>query len=138
MERADLVFVGLTLEGPTATGVQRFRASRYLKGAGPREVVVATGVIKRPDGSGQTTSVSVEAAAGERWRIYATRRHEDSVLETNQCAGSTKLGAPETKSGASPGADEGRTGLILGATFGGLALLGVALGFHRRANRVRP
>src|SRR5438093_11515465 len=68
--QADVIFDGDALEGPTETGVQRFRVRRYLKGAGPAVVRVAAGVTRHPDGSGSTTSVSVEAAAGETWRIY--------------------------------------------------------------------
>jgi len=87
--RADVVFDGVTLEGPTATGVQRFKVTHYLKGRGPAIVRVQTGHKVRADGSGSTTSVSVVALKGERWRIFArgsTRR----TLQTNVCDGSRR------------------------------------------------
>jgi hypothetical protein len=91
LRNADVVFIGVALEGPTESGVQRFRVDRYVKGSGADVVAVATGVIARADGTGSTTSVSVEAAADERWRIYATQRVDGVAIETSVCAGSVKL-----------------------------------------------
>ncbi len=88
--RASVIFEGFALEGPTPTGIQRFRATRYLKGTGPRIVRVATGVIRKADGSGTITSVSLQIKRGERWRIFA-RGKPKYVLESNQCSGSRKL-----------------------------------------------
>jgi hypothetical protein len=88
--RADVIFDGVALENATATGIQRFRVSRYLKGSGPRIVRVSTGNIRRADGSGSITSVSIVVRRGERWRIYglgSARR----VLRTSSCAGSRRL-----------------------------------------------
>jgi hypothetical protein len=133
-QRADVIFVGVALQGPTAMGVQRFRVGRYLKGTGPGEVGVATGVIRRPDGSGETTSVSVEAAAGERWRIYGAMG-ANGRLETNQCAGSSRLASVAGEPPPSTAPDSSRKALILGASLGVAALLGMALGFRRRARR---
>jgi hypothetical protein len=85
--RADVIFDGVALQGPTATGVQRFRVTRYLKGRGPEIVRVNTGYVRRADGSGTVTSVSLLVRRGQRWRIFArgsTRR----VLQTNVCDGS--------------------------------------------------
>jgi len=62
--RAQVILDGVALEGPTATGVQRFRATRYLKGTGPRVVRVQTGTIRRLDGTGSTTSVSLRVKRG--------------------------------------------------------------------------
>ena len=87
--RADIIFDGVALEGPTATGVQRFRVTRYLKGGGPKVVRVGTGNIRRPDGSGSVTSVSVVAARAERWRILA-RGSARKVLRTSVCDGSRR------------------------------------------------
>jgi hypothetical protein len=86
--RADVIFDGVALEGPTATGVQRFRVSR-LKGRGPGVVRVQTGTIKRADGSGMTTSVSLFVKRGQRWRIFA-RGSARKVLQTNLCDGSRR------------------------------------------------
>ena len=86
---AKVIFDGLVLEGPTATGIQGFRVIHYLKGAGPRVVRVQTGNVRRPDGTGTTTSVSVDARRGEKWRIYGDRR-ATKVVSTNLCAGSRR------------------------------------------------
>jgi hypothetical protein len=87
--RAHVIFDGLALEGPTATGIQRFRVTRYLKGRGPRVVRVDTGNVRRRDGSGTVTSVSIIARRGERWRIFA-QRSPRRVVSTNICDGSRK------------------------------------------------
>ena len=88
--RADVVFDGVALEGPTATGVQRFRVSRYSKGRGPTVVRVNTGTIRRADGTTTVTSVSIVAKRGERWRIFA-RGVATRVLRSSLCDGSRKL-----------------------------------------------
>lgn len=85
--RADLIFDGIALEGPTATGVQRFRVTRYVKGGGPRVVRVSTGTVRRADGSGNITSVSLVVKRGERWRIFAEGSARN-VVRTSVCAGS--------------------------------------------------
>jgi hypothetical protein len=87
--RANVIFDGVALEGPTATGVQRFRVSRYLKGSGPPVVRVNTGHIKRADGSGTITSVSIDVRRGERWRVFA-RGSAQKVLRTSACDGSRR------------------------------------------------
>ena len=89
-DAAAVIFVGVALEGPTASGAQRFRVERYEKGAGPQVRLVSTGVVARTDGTGSTTSVSIEAAAGERWRIFGVQGSR-GALDTNVCLGSTKL-----------------------------------------------
>jgi hypothetical protein len=90
--RADTIFEGVALQGPTATGIQRFRVTRYLKGQGhgQRFVWVSTGNIKRADGSGSITSVSIDVKRGERWRIFAQGK-PPRVLKTTLCDGSRKL-----------------------------------------------
>jgi hypothetical protein len=85
--RADVIFDGIALENPTATGVQRFRVTRFLKGRGPRIVRVQTGNVRRPDGTGTTTSVSLFVKRGERWRIFA-RGSARRTLRTSLCDGS--------------------------------------------------
>jgi hypothetical protein len=87
---ADVVLDGIALEGPTATGIQRFRIIRYRKGSGPQVARVSTGNIKRPDGSGSTTSVSIIVKRGQRWRIFA-RGSSSGVLHTSVCDGSRIL-----------------------------------------------
>ena len=88
--RADVIFDGVALEGPTATGVQRFRVSRYLKGRGPTIVRVNTGTTRRADGSVTVTSVSIFARKGERWRIFA-QGAATKVLRSSLCDGSRRL-----------------------------------------------
>ena len=87
--RADVIFDGVALEGPTPTGVQRFRVTRYLKGRGPGVVRVRTGYVRRADGGVLVTSVSVVAARGQRWRIFA-RGSARKVLQTSVCDGSRR------------------------------------------------
>jgi hypothetical protein len=87
--RAAVIFDGVALDGPTATGVQRFRVTRYLKGHGSSVLRVQTGNKKRADGSGSITSVSLVVNRGERWRIFA-RGTAAKVLQTTVCDGSRK------------------------------------------------
>jgi hypothetical protein len=88
--RADVIFDGVALEGPTASGVQRFRVTRYRKGQGPRVVRVNTGYVRRADGTGTITSVSIVVRRGQRWRILG-RGSARKVLQTNVCDGSRRL-----------------------------------------------
>jgi hypothetical protein len=86
--QADIVFDGVALEGPTPTGIQRFRVTKYLKGSGPQTVRVQTG--NKMGASGTTiTSVSLVVSRGEKWRIYG-RGSARKVLSTNVCEGSRK------------------------------------------------
>jgi hypothetical protein len=88
--RVKAIFDGVALEGPTATGVQRFRVRRYLKGGGPRILRVATGEVRHADGSETVTSVSIHVERGERWRIFA-RGSVRRVLRTSVCDGSKRI-----------------------------------------------
>ena len=88
--RADVIFDGLALDSPTASGVQRFRVSRYLKGRGPAIVRVQTGNRVFGDGSGSVTSVSLVVRKGQRWRIFG-QGNPRRVVQTNVCAGSRRL-----------------------------------------------
>jgi hypothetical protein len=85
--RATVVFDGIAIDNPTPTGIQRFRVTRYLKGRGPRIVRVDTGYIRRADGTGSVTSVSIIVRRGERWRIFG-RGSPWRVVQTSVCAGS--------------------------------------------------
>lgn len=142
-QRADVIFIGVALEGATSTGIQRFRVERYLKATGPETAAVSTGVEARSDGTGSTTSVSVDVSAGERWQIYARNRLGSDVLETNLCDGSAKLassGGDEATPvldfpAAAAGAGEDRTKAILLAGLVALALFSVALLVRRRFRR---
>jgi hypothetical protein len=92
--RADVIFDGVALEGPTRTGRQRFRVTRYRKASGSRIVRVYTGRIRRADGTVVLSTVSVNADRGQRWRIYA-RRTASGALRTSVCDGSRRL--PRTR-----------------------------------------
>jgi hypothetical protein len=86
---ASVIFDGVAFDGPTATGIQRFRVTRYLKGSGPTLVRVQTGNKKGPNGEVSITSVSIVVERGQKWRIFgqgSARR----VLSTNVCLGSRK------------------------------------------------
>lgn len=88
--RANVIFDGVALEGPTSTGIQRFRVMRYLKASGPQIVRVNTGYKKGPNGATITLSVSLVVNRGERWRIYG-RGSARKVVSTTVCDGSRKL-----------------------------------------------
>lgn len=87
--RADVVFDGVALDRANATGVQRFKVTRYLKSRGPTVVRVQTGHKVRSDGSGSTTSVSIVVRKGERWRIFA-HGSPRKILRTSFCDGSRR------------------------------------------------
>ncbi|MDQ5820057.1 MAG: hypothetical protein M3540_01270 [Actinomycetota bacterium] len=87
---AHVIFEGRALESATATGVQRFRVTRYLKGSGPQVVRVATGERRYAGGGGVVTSVSLHVLRGERWRIYA-RGSARRILQTSLCDGSKRI-----------------------------------------------
>jgi hypothetical protein len=87
--RADVVFDGVALDRPNATGVQRFKVTRYLKNRGPTIVRVQTGHKVFPDGSGSTSSVSIVVRKGERWRIFA-QGSPRKILRTSICDGSRR------------------------------------------------
>lgn len=88
--RADVIFDGVALTGPTATGIQRFEVTHYRKGRGPRIVRVQTGHRVFPGGGVATTSVSVVVKKGQRWRIFA-RGSARRILQTSICDGSRRL-----------------------------------------------
>ncbi len=87
--RADVIFDGVALDGRTATGVQRFKVTRYLKGRGLAIVRVQTGTTRRADGTGSTTSVAIFVKRGERWRIFG-RGSARKTLQTSLCDGSRR------------------------------------------------
>lgn len=87
--QASVIFDGVALDSATATGVQRFRVQRYLKGSGPAIVRVATGVTRRADGTGTITSVSIVVSRGQRWVIFG-RGSARKVVTTNNCIGSRR------------------------------------------------
>jgi len=88
--RADIIFDGVALDGPTSTGIERFRVVRYRKGRGPQIVRLRTGRKRYAGGGGVVTSVSIDARRGETWRIFA-RRLSPGLFETNMCDGSRRL-----------------------------------------------
>lgn len=87
--RAAVIFDGVALNDPTPSGIQRFRVTRYLKSRGPSIVRVVTGNIRRADGSGSVTSVSIVVRRGERWRIFS-HSSARKVLRSSACDGSRK------------------------------------------------
>ena len=89
--RAAVIVDARALEGPTATGVQRFHVLRYLKGGGPAVIRVATGVARNRDGGGVTSGEGLLVRRGQRWRIFA-RGSPRRVLRTSVCDGSWRHG----------------------------------------------
>jgi hypothetical protein len=87
---ADVIFSGVALDDPTATGVQRFRIARYLKGRGPAVVRVQTGNKVFANGTGSITSVSLVVRKGQRWRIFA-QGNPRKILQTTVCDGSRRV-----------------------------------------------
>lgn len=88
--QAEIIFNGVALDGATATGIERFRALRYLKGKGPKIVRLITGRKSEPGGVSVITSVSIDSSPGETWRIYA-RSAGPGLFQTNVCLGSRRL-----------------------------------------------
>ena len=88
--RADVIFDGIALDRPTASGVQRFKVTLYRKGRGPTIVRVQTGNRRSADGSGSTTSVSIVVRKGQRWRVFV-RGSAQRTLQTSVCDGSRRL-----------------------------------------------
>ncbi len=88
--QAQVIFDGVALDSATPTGIQRFRVTRYLKSHGPRVLRVNTGNVRRADGTGSVTSVSIMVTRGQRWRIFG-RGNPTKALLTNACNGSHRL-----------------------------------------------
>ena len=103
---ARRVFVGSMLPGRTTlldgrrllASPARMHVTRYLKGRGPSEVTVVTGVTL--DSHGVTMAEDgIEPRPGERWKIYTDSRAQP--FDTSICAGSGLVGAtPEPISAA--------------------------------------
>jgi hypothetical protein len=82
--RAEVIVDGVIQAG-SEPGETRVHVSRYLKGAGPRELAVAGA-----GGGGAITSVDVQPLPGERWRLLG-RLSEDGRLITTACDGSARV-----------------------------------------------
>lgn len=82
---ADVIFDGIALDHPNATGIERFGVLRYLKSSGPGVIRVRTG--RTPS---LFTSASISPVTGETWRIYG-KRAAGTTVSTNVCLGSRRL-----------------------------------------------
>jgi hypothetical protein len=77
------------------------RVSHYLKGSGPRIVMVQTAV--EPSGDGVAVSAEgIEPLPGQRWRIYSGSARQP--LATSVCSGSRRLGSSAAGLPLPPGA----------------------------------
>jgi hypothetical protein len=85
---SDVIFEGTALDGPTESGIQQIRVSRYLKGDGPDIVAVRTGT-----GLTVMSTVGIRVSAGSEWRIFG-QRQPDGTVNTNICLGSGQLPLP--------------------------------------------
>jgi hypothetical protein len=92
---ARLVFVGVTLPGPTTRlggrrvlgSPARLRVERYLKGHGPRTALVDTAV--RIGAHGVTVAEDgIAPSPGQRWKIYTSSRRQP--FQTSICGGSRR------------------------------------------------
>ncbi len=82
---ADVIFDAVALDGPTPTGIERFRVLRYVKSSGP--VLIQVSTERRVF---VFSSIAITATPGETWRIYA-KRLAGGFFETNLCLGSRRL-----------------------------------------------
>jgi hypothetical protein len=93
---AQLIVVGTFLPGPSVstggtvllTSPARLRVEHYLKGNGPRVLLVQTGLEKR----GRTVAESEDGVvprSGERWKIISSSSR--SPVSTSMCSGSSRL-----------------------------------------------
>ena len=96
-ERAEVIFDGVALPGPTARASgfdgllspARFWVRNYRKGSGPRVLWVQTHLRLR-GGRYVSSRVGIVPWAGERWRIFG-RRTGDGFVRTSVCAGSQRI-----------------------------------------------
>ncbi len=95
-----MVFVGTMLVGGAANlgghsvlaSPARVRVSRYLKGAGPGVVTVATGVTS---GGNVVSEDGIEPLAGQQWMIYTRSRR--MPYQTSLCDGSRMFPARQSQ-----------------------------------------
>lgn len=111
--RAEVVFEGVVLEGPTVKagdfgdvlrGDAPVRVERYRKGDGPQQVEITTGFSGSEDPAESPDDVTgpvpapvgfvstgIAPAPGDRWVIYGAWSDDGSV-RTSTCAGSHRFG----------------------------------------------
>jgi hypothetical protein len=82
--RAEVIADGVIVAGEKP-GEARLRVSRYLKGDGPRELAIAGA-----GGPGVVSSVDIQPAAGERWRMLG-RVSGAGTMVTTACDGSARV-----------------------------------------------
>lgn len=151
---AEVVFEGVMLEGPTVNvgdrgevllGDAPVRVERYLKGGGPQQVDVTTGLradeVPAEDPDDATgpvpepvgfVSTGIAPSPGERWVIYGAWSDGGSVT-TSTCSGSHRFGE------AGPFVEPGVVDvirdqqLLWGVAVSGVAAAAVVV--HRRSTR---
>jgi hypothetical protein len=82
--RAQVIVDGLIVAAPRP-GRSRLHVSRYLKGSGPPELIIVGG-----SSAGAVSSIDIDPAAGERWRILG-RPSETGTVVTTVCDGSARV-----------------------------------------------
>jgi hypothetical protein len=91
---ARIVFVGVTLSGPSASATgellspAKVRVVRYLKGHGPGTVRVETAIQRSGDGYVENSD-GINPRAGQRWRIYSNSTRQP--YSTSICDGSRRV-----------------------------------------------
>lgn len=118
---ADVIFDGVALDGPTATGIERFRVLRYIKSSGPQLIQVDTGRRVQVDAGRRVfvfSTISITATPGETWRIYA-KHLAAGLFRTDLCLGSRRLSVAD----AEPPAPQWLPTLTVAGRFGTRSLL---------------
>ncbi len=95
-DSAKVVVKGKFLAGPSAPDGQlvspaAFRAKRYVKGDGPKEITVRTAPIPEADAPVGIV-LEISPKAGERWRLPG-HFSRGGVLKSTTCDGAKRLAA---------------------------------------------
>jgi hypothetical protein len=91
---ARIAFSGTMLAGPVAdlgghrvlVSPARVRVTRYLKGNGPKIVMVATGVLPGGGSGADVSEDGIQPRAGQHWKIYTSASR--MPYDTSICDGS--------------------------------------------------
>ena len=101
---SKVVFVGRALPGPTVGGSgpgslflvtpARVRVDHYVKGSGPAEVKVETGVISTSGGRFSMLEDGIFPRAGD-WFVIYFNETKNGVIQTSGCSASRKVHGPD-------------------------------------------
>src|SRR3954451_2965428 len=119
-DAAPVDVLARALSGPSVPGGSllspaRFFAVSYLRGGGPRQVMVSTGAGRLPDGTYALIGEGLFPHPGELWRLYG-HFDDTGVLQTGTCNGSRMVPDPPVVPAVTAG---GRTFVPLASTMTG-------------------